>query len=168
MKQAVRLPEFVRRRRDARATARLNRDREPSWFFQQAPQANCDWFLADLAQLCRKIKESGAQPVLLTHAVRCHTPPDADDLIVLEQMRMFVARATAPAMAEFESLVRTRMKAQAADEGWKLIDVGGSLSGRPDLFADLVHFNDAGAAEMATQIARGLESILPAERRDGS
>jgi lysophospholipase L1-like esterase len=60
-------------------------------------------------------------------------------------------------IADFEAATNAEIRRWAAAEDIQLIDAANDVGGRPHLFVDLAHFNDAGAAEMANLLLSALE-----------
>ena len=74
--------------------------------------------------------------------------------------RILFPRARPEAFPAFAEAARSATIALAQRRGWPLIDAAAQLSGRRNLFADPVHFNDQGSAEMARIIADGLAPLI--------
>ena len=69
----------------------------------------------------------------------------------------FYPRATAPVIVAFDSLAREVTLRVGADSGVTTIDAARVLSAAPvSIFADFVHFTDAGSAVMADVIRPGV------------
>ena len=59
-------------------------------------------------------------------------------------------------LLEFETATARELVKMGARHGWTVIDAASAMDGRSEWFAeDLIHFNEAGAAEVARLIARG-------------
>jgi hypothetical protein len=137
------------------------------WFFPDVPRDRLDQFHDDLAALVDAIRASGAEPVLLTHALRAASPPRPDDWQDLQDMRLFYPRASHRTLVAFEDAVAVAVKELGREKGVPVIDVAAALNGHRAWFADLVHFTDDGAAEVAKVIAAGLEPTLQHLRAGG-
>jgi hypothetical protein len=152
-------PIFVQRWRVRRMLQAEDAAHEPSWFFRTIPAERLEQFEADLTELVRVIKASGASPILLTHALAVQAPLDADEQAALEGLRAIRPRATEPVLLAFEDAARQATLAVAAATGAGVVDVAGAMNGRKEWFAeDYLHFNDEGAAQIAQLIARYLQS----------
>jgi len=154
--QSVHTPDFLQRIRLERLIAQDTRGKPPSWFFTSAPPDRVDAFMRDLDSLVTDIRAAGALPVLMTHAVRATNPPRPEDAFLLLGWRHFYPRATTEASLGFEHAVAERMREYGARTRTPVIDVEGPLSGRGELFGDVVHFNNAGSALVAGIITRTL------------
>jgi hypothetical protein len=159
MKDVFHVPDFIQKWRDERTIAARTAGKGPEWFFGSVPQDRLDLFAADLTELVRVIRRDGATPVLLTHAVCSATPPRPEDLADLHAMRIHLPRATEEVMAEFERVAGRKEADLGAALGVAVVDVAGVMNGHREWFADLVHFNDDGAAVIAALVARRLEAL---------
>jgi lysophospholipase L1-like esterase len=159
VKDVFHVPDFIQKWRDERAIAARTAGKGPEWFFDSVPQDRLDLFAADLAELIRLVRRDGATPVLLTHATRAASPPRTEDLADLHVMRIHLPRATEEVMAEFERAAGQREVALGADLGVAVVDVAGVMNGHREWFADLVHFNDEGAAVIASLVAQRLQAL---------
>jgi lysophospholipase L1-like esterase len=152
-KQAYDYPDFIQKWRDKRAIAALTQNRPESWFLNEAPAANADWFIDDLRELSKLVAQTNAKSILVTHAMRCQTPPSEKDWSDLERSRVNVPRASGRAMVDFEELVRSRMISELGRDGILVVDAAKDIGGQAEYFADLVHFTDEGAKQFAGVIA---------------
>jgi lysophospholipase L1-like esterase len=136
-------------------------------FTASPPKARLEAFAQDLERLCDAIANRGAVPVLVTHAFKTPSPPAVRDLPELRYYRIFFPRATPESMPAFDAAAQTATIELARRRGWHVIDAASSLNGRRALFADPVHFNDAGSLQMASILATALPEIIastPARR----
>ncbi len=85
-------------------------------------------------------------------------PLDAEDEALVNRILMFYARATPTDLVEFEQLANDSIRALAKRENVGLLDVDRVLTGQRQYFADLVHFNDAGAGKMAELLASAIQN----------
>lgn len=135
------------------------------WFYEDVPPDRLQFFLDDVEALARAVTAQGARPVLLTHAIKAGSPIRPEDVADVREFRPFASRATEPIIVAFEDAANAGLRRLAADRGMALIDVAAHLNGHREWFADLVHFNDVGAAEMARLLAAALadpqHSLLP-------
>ena len=164
---AVRIKDLVRQiqiLRDIRAylvVRQALRGKGPDYLFTADPPTDrIVAFTRDLEQLSAAIVERGATPVLVTHAFRYPSPPARGDLAELRYFRMFLPRATPEAMPAFDLAARDAVLDLGRRRGWTVIDAAPALNGQRHLFADPVHFNDAGSLAMARQLVGPLEALL--------
>jgi lysophospholipase L1-like esterase len=159
LKDMVHMPAFIDQWRTRRQVAALLEGKSDDWVFRSVPQDRLDHFVADVAELARTIEQSGARPVLLTHAIRAANPPRPEDHWDLFGMRVHLPRASEEVMVAFEEEVAQRVRALASQRGWPLVDVAARMNGRREWFADLVHFNDEGAGVIAGLVAEQLRQL---------
>lgn len=126
------------------------------WIYADVPQDRLQFFLDDVAALARAVAARGARPVLLTHAVKAGSPIRPEDQADVREFRPFASRATEAVIVAFEDAANAGLRRLAADNDLPLVDVAAHLNGHRAWFADLVHFNDVGAAEMARLLAAAL------------
>ncbi len=102
-------------------------------------------------------RKIGALPVLMTQAslVSPSTPEEAREEIAYDYPGLH-HEALARAFGECNDVVRD----VARETGAALIDPAGSLSGRPELFADHVHTTGEGSAALAEAAAGPLATLL--------
>jgi hypothetical protein len=150
------LPPWVKAFRDDWAIRKRTAGKSADWFFAAPPQDRIELFTADLAALVRHVRAQGAEPVLVTHAHSASSPPGPADQARLRTMRMFFPRATPETMVAFEDQANRAILDLARRENVAVIDAASVLNGHREWFADLVHFNDQGAAVMARTLADGL------------
>lgn len=167
IREAVELPEFVVRWRRRRLIASLEAAKGPDWFFRSAPEDRLERYLADVRTLISSIRSRDAEPILLTHAIRSSPPLSVEERAQLDGMRSILPRATAEAIVEFESEANRAVGRLGAEQHVETLDVAGALSGRDDCFADLVHFNDRGAAAIAGLVAEGVRRVAPSPATAG-
>lgn len=150
------LPAWVKSYREEWVIHRETAGKSAAWFFSEVPEDRLNQFEHDLRQLLAHVRQRGAEPILLTHARSVTSPLLTTDENQLRAMRMFFPRAVAQTLLRFEEQANDVIRKVAADEHVVLIDVDHALSGQRGLFADLFHFNDAGAAKMAAVLAEQL------------
>jgi lysophospholipase L1-like esterase len=153
-KDALRQTVGVRWLRQELLLALSERGKGDDWYFRTVPEDRLNLFLADLAALTEAIQSDGAEPILVTHAIRATSPPRADDAADLRAMRLFMPRATNETLVAFEDAASTGMKAYGREQGIPVFDAAQHMNGKREWFADLVHFNDAGAGELAALLAK--------------
>lgn len=154
--QAAEVPPAIQRWRLHRWIDNASQGKPHEWRYRSVPLTRLALLEGDMTRLVAAIRRSGAQPVLMTHAVRVTNPPrrsDHDDLLA---MRPYVPRASEAIIAKFEYLAAERVRQVAVRSHVRLVDVANALNGRRDRFIDLVHFSPAGHAEVARLIHHAL------------
>lgn len=128
----------------------------PEYLFtpQALPNDRMEAYVRDLESLCESIARHGADPVILTQAFKTPIVPTAEDRSDLQDFRIFMPRALPDAIPAFIYAARDATIELGARRNWKVIDVAGEISGRRELFADPVHFNDKGS-ELVARIISG-------------
>lgn len=162
---------FERLRDSAEIPAPIQKFRVKRWIaaaandapFKELPLDRLTALENDLTELLSSIRQSGAEPVLMTHAVRVTTPPRPDDIQDLFAMRVYVPRASEELLAEFEYAAAERTRQVAQRMRVRLIDIAGEMSGRREYFTDLVHFSSKGNERVAELIVE--EMRLPASTK---
>src|SRR5205823_6456130 len=140
------LPDWVQTWREDWEIRRQGAGKGKDWQFTQPPTDRLQLFRADVTTLVEHIRSAGATPILLTHAHSATYPPRPEDEVYLRRMRMFFPRATSLTMIAFENQANEAVRELGERESILVIDVDAAMSGRREWFADLVHFNDDGAA----------------------
>jgi hypothetical protein len=159
LKDGLHWPDFIQRIRNRRRIAERTRGQPQEWYYTSLPRANLDRFVADLAELTKAIRAGGAQVVLIAPAVKAGSPPGPADLEELEAARVHRPKPTAQVILEFERAAAAAVLELGRREGYPTVDAAGALSGHHELFGDLVHFNDAGAALVAGLVAERLRPL---------
>jgi hypothetical protein len=155
------LPDWAQACREKWVIERELAGKPQDYLFTTVPQDRLDLFEEDLVELIRHVQRDGAIPILATHAMSAAEPPRPEDDTYLRRMRMFFPRATPDTLVAFEQRANDVIRRVAKDRHLPLIDADRALSGRQEWFADLFHFNDAGAEKMAELLA---EQISPPEK----
>ncbi len=157
-KDVIDMPEFIQRRRVARWLAAA--PAPPGGMFNAVPMDRLQQFTADLRTLTQLIGATSARVILMTHATAFQFPESDVDQDELNAWRVFVPKASASLLLQFERRAADATKAVAADQGATVVDVASELDGHPEYFAgDYIHFNDRGA----TAVARALTSAVLAD-----
>jgi hypothetical protein len=154
--QAAEVPPAIQRWRLHRWIDDASQGKPHDWRYRSVPLTRLTLLEGDMTRLVAAIRRSGAEPVLMTHAVRATNPPrrsDHDDLLA---MRLYVPRASEAIIAKFEYLAGERVRQVAVRSNVRIVDVAKALNGRRDRFIDLVHFSPAGHAEVARLIHHAL------------
>ncbi|MCS7045231.1 MAG: hypothetical protein NZO58_02625 [Gemmataceae bacterium] len=165
------LPSWMKAWREDWVIRRQLAGRDGTWLFHDVPSDRLQRFADDLRDLVGRIRRAGAEPVLVTHAHRATWPLRGEDEAALRAFRLFFPRALPATMVAFERAANQAILALGCDERVAVIDAAAVLSGKREWFADLVHFNDVGAAVMARLLAAALCPESAGEKhaaRDGS
>ena len=147
------MPTTLQDWRDRRRIAAAVDDRPANWEFTEPPADRLDAYIAHLRQLGDAIVLRGSQVVISTHATLTGPVTSRDELAAWDGGRVHIPRAPSEVAARFHFLANERIRQLSAQTRWALVDADARLSGRSELFGDLVHFNDEGAAKMAQLIA---------------
>jgi hypothetical protein len=151
------LPAWVRGLRERWVIWRAGAGHEDGWEFRAVPRDRLTLFRRDLFLLVQHIRRGGVEPILVTHASSAACPPRPQDEAFLRSMRMFFPRAREEILVDFERQANAEVRDLAREEGVRVIDADRALTGRREWFADLVHFNEPGARQMAELLADHLE-----------
>jgi hypothetical protein len=135
--------------------------------FPRVPPDRLEQYQADLEKLADAVAATGALPVLVTHAFKTPSPPEACDLPELEYFRIFFPRATPTVLASFDRAAQAATIDLGKRRGWPVIDASAKLSGRREWFGDPVHFNDAGSQQMAELLAKEMPSLTSLASQGG-
>ena len=147
-------PAFWQRRRVAGWLAAARRGRPDSWLYHQVPPDRLHDFLNDLELLITAVSESGARPILVTHATAFHLPPREDEREALYAWYSSAPRATGNVPIEFERAAANGMKELALRRRLAIADAASHMYGRRDWFGrDLAHLSETGASVLADLIA---------------
>jgi hypothetical protein len=157
LKDSAEVPAFLQKRRVARWIASAEKGRPADWHFTAVPAERLDMLASDLRDLIDLVRAHGAEPVLITHAVRVAAPPREEDQSDLYGMRVYLPRASEDVIARFEYAAAERTRAVAKETNTRLVDVAARLSGRREQFVDLVHFSNAGNDEVASLIVEDMK-----------
>jgi hypothetical protein len=137
-------------------------DKPADWVFETAPAERLALYRLHAAETVRRIRHAGARPVLVTYAIAAAYPPRPQDALLLEDMRTHFPRSTAQSLTELHARANDALRALARELDVPVVDADRCISGRSELFADLVHFNNRGAHEMARLLAEELTRLQPA------
>lgn len=152
LRDSAEVPPLIQKWRMHRWISSAVAGQPADWGFKAVPQRRLDYLADDLRELIGAIRSSGAEPVLMTHAVRVANPPTPDDRQDLFAMRVYVPRASEEVIADFEYAAAERVRRLGAETGVQVIDVARALSGQRDKFIDLVHFSPQGHEAVAQLI----------------
>jgi lysophospholipase L1-like esterase len=160
LKDTAKQPEWIRSLRARYVLARELAGKDDAWFFRTVPGDRLERYRRDLEALASEIAASGARPIVITHAFKTPSPPEPRDLAELNAYRIFFPRAEPAVIPAFDAAARQATIDLGRERGWPVIDASAELSGKRDLFADPVHFNDDGSRAMAELLARQLRPLL--------
>ncbi len=156
LRDSAETPEFLQRHVNRKRIAELLSSEPDPSVFATIPAERLELLAADMRALVDSIRGSGAEPVLMTHAVRATAPPRAEDKDDLAAMRVYVPRAPEQILAEFEYVAADVVRGIARDTNTRLVDVAREISGRRDLFIDLVHLAPRGHERVSSLIIEDL------------
>jgi hypothetical protein len=158
LRDGLQLPKAIQRKRQRRWIELQVADKKKDWIFTDIPDDRIGLLRAHLAELIQVIRQSGAEPVLVTHAVSVHNPPSTEDMDRLFAARIWLPRATEQTIARFPYACDQMITALGLDLGVPVIDISSDLSGHPEYFRDLVHFTAIGRSKIASRIAAALQA----------
>jgi hypothetical protein len=165
LKDAVEVPAPIQNMRRRRWLASQLEGYSSDWLFATPPPARADLLGQHLTSLVEAIAGSGAEPVLMTHAVRVTSPPRPEDHEDLFAMRTWTPRATEAALAAFPYLANEHIRAIARARNIPLLDCAANLSGKRNKFVDLVHFTQAGTDAIADFVVDLINTRVEASRK---
>jgi len=152
------LPESVQKwiaRRDIRRAVAAH---GPGWEYQQVPADRLALYQHHLDSLVVAIRATGAEPILVTHAMRFSDPVrPSDELELLKWQRS--TRATGQVVLDFERAANRVMLGLGRRRGVMVVDAGSRLSGHQPWFADYIHFTPPGRAVMGTLLADSIAAL---------
>ncbi|HKU63102.1 MAG TPA: hypothetical protein VJQ44_18010 [Gemmatimonadales bacterium] len=152
------LPEVVQTwiaRRDIRREVAAH---EPGWEYQQVPPDRLALYRRHLDSLVVAIRAAGAEPVLVTHAMRFADPMrPSDELQLLKWQRG--TRATAQVVLDFERAANQVMLELGRRRGVMVVDAASRLTGHEQWFVDYIHFTVTGRAVMGRLLADSIAAL---------
>lgn len=161
----IEVPAFIQRRRNVRDVAALEAAHGPGWFYETVPADRVALFERDLDALVSAIAAAGALPLLVTHATGFHRPPSASQHDALVAWQRLIRKPRGHVLLDFEDAARQATLRVAERRGVDVVDAAGLMNGREEWFAaDLLHFNDAGAAALAAALASHVMTMAPGSR----
>jgi hypothetical protein len=151
------MPDWVKAWREDWEIQRQTVGKPNDWLFTAPPLERLDLFVKDVTALVEQVCSMGAKPVLVTHAHSAADPARPEDEVYLRKMRISFPRATPATMIAFEKQANVALRELGRQRGIRVIDVDATMSGQQMWFADLVHFNNNGAARIAKILADELQ-----------
>lgn len=146
LRDTAEMPASIQRMRTKRWIQEALDEHRADWPYSSMPEDRLTAFDEDLEILVRRIRETGARPVVLVHAVRVANPPREEDRDDLLGVRRFTPRATPEIFTAFEYAAAARTRSIARRLGVSCVDLAAHISGSRDLFIDVVHFTPDGAS----------------------
>jgi lysophospholipase L1-like esterase len=119
-------------------------------------------FSMDLEKAIELIRQSGAEPVLITHANRFKDRVDPSERFMLVSWQRFYPMLREDAFLKMEATMNGVMRQVAQQQGVLLVDVAEAMPSGPNYFGDFVHFTDQGSAAFSRIVAEKLEPSLTA------
>jgi hypothetical protein len=156
LKDSAEVPAMIQQMRLRRWIEAASSGKPANWAFTRVPEERLELLSADLRELVAEIRASGAEPVLMTHAVRVTSPPREEDHTDLYAMRRYVPRASEAVLADFEYRAAETVRKLGAELDLEVIDVARELNGKRDRFIDLVHFSQAGHEDVAKLVVSSM------------
>jgi hypothetical protein len=131
---------------------------DPGWEYREVPADRLALYQHDLDSLVVAIRAAGAEPILVTHAMRFADPMrPSDELELLKWQRG--TRATGQVVLDFEHAANAAMLALGRRRGVMVVDAGVHLTGRPEWFVDYIHFTVPGRAVMGALLADSIAAM---------
>jgi hypothetical protein len=158
LRNVLTLPGFIQKFRQRRWIAAEMEGRPSGWIYEQVPEDRLVLLREHLLALIMEVRRSGAEPVLVTHAVSASRPPVTADDAHTESMRVWMPRATKTVIAEFPYRSNEVIRDVGRQEGVSVIDAAAELAGQRKYFVDLVHLSASGREAMGKLLARSLST----------
>lgn len=119
-------------------------------------------FEADLKCITDKVREAGAAPLLLTHATMFGPRFEMDYPEMLNAWQRFYPELDKSGFGRIEIAANELIRSVGVSHGFKVLDIAQGIEPGPKMFSDFVHFSDAGAQAVASQIAAkfGVNGLL--------
>jgi hypothetical protein len=157
LRNVLTVPRPIQRLRERRWIDAQAAGQSAGWLFERAPEERLELLGDHLRLLLSEIRRSGAEPVLVTHAVSASRPAVPEDDAFTGAMRVFMPRATAGVIAEFPYQANDVIREVGRETSVPVIDAAAQLAGRREYFVDLVHLGEAGREEMGELLAGSLD-----------
>ncbi len=156
MKDVIEKPLFIQKWLDERAIASSRKRFGADSVYKTVPLESVENYLKAIEELVSRIRNTGAQPILATHAIAAISTEDSISRRILESFLKNTPRATPRILIEYEEVVRQRVLELGHRENTLVVDVASELNGRHEAFGDLVHFSDKGATRIANLLANAI------------
>lgn len=153
------LPDRLAKWELRRYLARKRAAHRRGWEYRSIPPDRLALYERHLDSLVVAIQASGADPLLVTHAMRFPNPPtEEDELLLLTWQRD--SRATAPVILDFERAANARLAEVGRRRGVMVVDAAGRMSGRREWFTDFSHFTVEGREVLGDLVADSVWSLV--------
>lgn len=148
--------------------ARIAGAHNDEWVFSSIPSDRAEQLEWDLRELITAARSIGAIPVLMTHANAFQAKDTIASAALLLKWRRYAVRAPGEVILGFDSVANDRIRLVAADSNVPLVRTDSALEASYSRgnFADYVHFNDAGASQVAKATAIVVSASLGACESD--
>jgi lysophospholipase L1-like esterase len=137
----------------------------PQW--DNMPLAYRNAFCNDLEKAIELIRQSGAEPVLITHANRFKDHVAPSERFMLVSWQRFYPMLREDAFLKMEASMNDVMRQVARQQDVLLIDAAEAMPSGPEYFGDFVHFTDKGAAAFSEIVADKLTPFLYSSSASG-
>ena len=158
LRDLAQYPAFIQERRIERMVERLTVGRDSAWFFEGAPPERVERFARDVDSLATHVRAVGARLVVVNHPIKFRSINDPGAYAGLQGLRQFGARALPETILAFDSAGDLAARRVAERQGADFVNARAVMSGKPELFADPVHYSPLGAAVLAGEIARAIHA----------
>lgn len=146
--------------RHARTLRGLTAARPPEWFFPAVPPDRIRAYSTDLDSLVTAVRAAGAVPVIVVPASPFSLPLRPGDAPNLSAALLRTPRARPEGVVRFTAAADDSVRGLAVRRGVPLVDLARDLSGNRALFADAVHYNDAGATAVAARLVPVVRTLV--------
>ncbi len=127
--------------------------------FDRVPERILSLYAADLTSLIDDLRAAGVEPVLVTHATMFGQRVEPDVKEWLTVWRRSYPMLREDGFLDMENRANDAMRRVAAERNVALADAAAWMPSGRQYFADFVHFNDRGAAEIARIVATRLQCL---------
>jgi len=153
------LPDWVTAWQLRRYIAHKRRSHWRGWEFRKLPEDRLALYRQHLDSLVSAIQATGAEPILVTHAMRFSDPPaPEDELMLLSWQRD--SRATGPVILEFERAANAALEEEGRKRGVMVVDAAALMNGRREWYTDFSHFTPEGRAVLGSLLADSVRSLV--------
>ena len=139
-------------------TAWVIRQHEPGWVWEEPPAERVALLRGHLEMLISEARSCGVQTVLVTHPSH---PPDSSGRYraLLARMRDGCPRPSEACLVRTEMVVNRLIQELGKEHGIPVVDLAGILAKDRENFADMFHFTDQGAREVASALVTQILSL---------
>jgi hypothetical protein len=157
--ELIEFPDFIQHWRVQRQLSEISAGRPRDWEFTSIPPDRLEQYRSDLDSLLTTVRSHGARAVLVAHPVRVGAIVDASDRPLLDALRTFTERAGSGVILAFDSAAANVVRDLGRRTATPVVDLPPVMNGRRELFDDVVHYTDAGAAVVAGEVARTIRGM---------